>query len=120
VLRDLGEEICAAPRHGDVVQRAHLPHRVEAHRHQKAAPGIRDFLERHLHSRLVIAINFGPNSRSAAYEVAPADPRLHAFSLMSPMVMAMLFREVFGGVSANPPDLQALADQHAARRCAVC
>jgi hypothetical protein len=32
---------------------------------------------------------------------------------MSPMVMAMLFREVFGGVGANPPDLQALADQHA-------
>jgi hypothetical protein len=27
--------------------------------------------------------------------------------------MAMLFREVFGGISANPPDLQALADQHA-------
>ena len=27
--------------------------------------------------------------------------------------MAMLFGEVFGGVGANPPDLQALADQHA-------
>ena len=46
-------------------------------------------------------------------EVAPGDPRLHAFSLMGPMVMAMLFREVFGGTGANPPDLQALADQHA-------
>ena len=46
-------------------------------------------------------------------EVAPGDPRLHAFSLMGPMVMAMLFREVFGGAAANPPDLQALADQHA-------
>jgi hypothetical protein len=46
-------------------------------------------------------------------EVAPGDPRLHAFSLMGPMVMAMLFREVFGGVGAHPPDLQALADQHA-------
>jgi AcrR family transcriptional regulator len=46
-------------------------------------------------------------------EVAPGDPRLHAFSLMGPMVMAMLFREVFGGVAANPPDLQALSDQHA-------
>ena len=32
---------------------------------------------------------------------------------MGPMVMAMLFREVFGGVDANPPDLDALADQHA-------
>ena len=46
-------------------------------------------------------------------EVAPGDPRLHAFSLMGPMVMAMLFREVFAGVGANPPDLEALADQHA-------
>jgi hypothetical protein len=46
-------------------------------------------------------------------EAAPGDPRLYAFSLMGPMVMAMLFREVFGGVDANPPDLDALADQHA-------
>ncbi|HEY1887542.1 MAG TPA: hypothetical protein VGG86_16115 [Roseiarcus sp.] len=46
-------------------------------------------------------------------EVAPGDPRLHAFSLMGPMVMAMLFREVFGGVAANPPDLPALAELHA-------
>jgi hypothetical protein len=49
----------------------------------------------------------------ARCEVTPGDPRLHAFSLMGPMVMAMLFREVFGGIGANPPDLQALADQHA-------
>lgn len=48
---------------------------------------------------------FGPNTRWR--------PAIRAFSLMSPMVMAMLFREVFGGVGANPPDLQALADQHA-------
>ena len=46
-------------------------------------------------------------------EVAPGDPRLHAFSLMGPMVMAMLFREVFSGVAADPPDLQVLAAQHA-------
>ena len=46
-------------------------------------------------------------------EVAPGDPRHHAFSLMGPMAMAMLFREVFAGVGASPPDLRALADQHA-------
>jgi AcrR family transcriptional regulator len=46
-------------------------------------------------------------------EVATGDPRLHAFSLMGPMVMAMLFGEVFGRVAANPPDLPALANQHA-------
>jgi AcrR family transcriptional regulator len=49
----------------------------------------------------------------AGGEVAPGDPRLHAFSLMGPLVMAMLFREVFGGVGTNSPDLQALAGQHA-------
>ena len=50
-------------------------------------------------------------------EVAPGDPRLYAFSLMGPMVMAMLFREVFGGVNADAPDLQALAAQHARAAC---
>jgi AcrR family transcriptional regulator len=45
-------------------------------------------------------------------EVSPGDPRLHTFSLMGPMVMAMLFREVFGEVGANLPDLEALANQH--------
>jgi hypothetical protein len=32
---------------------------------------------------------------------------------MGPKVIAMLFREVFGGVGTDPPDLQALAGQHA-------
>jgi hypothetical protein len=43
----------------------------------------------------------------ASGEVAPGDPRLHAFSLMGPLVM------IFGDVAANPPDLPLLADQHA-------
>ena len=61
----------------------------------------------------VIGIVTGFIARAQARgEVAPGDPRLHAFSLMGPMVMAMLFGEVFGSVGANPPDLQALADQH--------
>jgi AcrR family transcriptional regulator len=62
----------------------------------------------------VIGIVTGMIARAQARgEVAPGDPRLYAFSLMGPMVMAMLFREVFGGVDANSPDLNALADQHA-------
>jgi AcrR family transcriptional regulator len=62
----------------------------------------------------VIGVVTGIIARAqASGEVAPGDPRLHAFSLMGPMVMAMLFREVFGGVNANSPDLQGLADQHA-------
>jgi AcrR family transcriptional regulator len=46
-------------------------------------------------------------------EIRPGDPRLHAFSLLGPMVMAMLFRDVFAGVSQHPPDLARLAAQHA-------
>src|SRR5499427_175444 len=62
----------------------------------------------------VIGVVTGIITRAQARgEVAPGDPRLHAFSLMGPMVMAMLFGEVFGGVGATPPDLPALANQHA-------
>ena len=46
-------------------------------------------------------------------EVAPGNPRLYAFSLAGPIVMAVLFREVFGVASADLPDLEALARQHA-------
>ena len=46
-------------------------------------------------------------------EVAPGDPRLHAFSLFGPLVMAALFGEVFGAIAIDPPDLQAVATQHA-------
>lgn len=46
-------------------------------------------------------------------EVAAGDPRLYAFSLAGPLVMAALYREVFGDVGGDPPDLAALADQHA-------
>jgi AcrR family transcriptional regulator len=46
-------------------------------------------------------------------EIAPGDPRLHAFSLAGPIVMAVLYREVFGDVGTDPPNLQALAAQHA-------
>ncbi len=46
-------------------------------------------------------------------EVAPGDPRLYAFSLAGPMIMGVLFREVFGEAGSQPPDLQVLAAQHA-------
>ncbi|MDB5446008.1 MAG: transcriptional regulator, TetR family [Phenylobacterium sp.] len=46
-------------------------------------------------------------------EVAPGDPRLYAFSLLGPVFMGALSREVFGPVGADVPDLQALAGQHA-------
>ncbi len=46
-------------------------------------------------------------------EVIPGDPRLYAFSIMGPMVMALLFREVFGEHETDSPDLYRLASQHA-------
>jgi hypothetical protein len=45
-------------------------------------------------------------------EVRPGDPRLYVFSLMGPMIMGALYREVFAEASAQPLDLEALAAQH--------
>jgi AcrR family transcriptional regulator len=46
-------------------------------------------------------------------EVRPGDPRLHAFTLMGPMLMGMLWRETLQPVGGAPIDLDALAKQHA-------
>jgi hypothetical protein len=46
-------------------------------------------------------------------EIQPGDPRLYAFSLAGPLLMGVLFREVFGVVGGASPDLTALASQHA-------
>ena len=46
-------------------------------------------------------------------EVAPGDPRLYAFSLLGPMVAAVLFGEVFAEAAPERPNLPDLAAQHA-------
>ena len=46
-------------------------------------------------------------------EVRPGDPRLHAFTLMGPMLMGVLYRETLQPVGGAPLDLDALARQHA-------
>ena len=46
-------------------------------------------------------------------EVRAGDPRLHAVSLVGPMVMGLLWREVFVPVGAAPIPLADLAAQHA-------
>lgn len=46
-------------------------------------------------------------------EVRPGDPRLHAFTLMGPMLMGVLYRETLQPVGAAPLDLEKLARQHA-------
>ena len=45
-------------------------------------------------------------------EVRAGDPRLHAFSLMGPMLMGLLWRETLQPVGGDPIDLGQLAQQH--------
>lgn len=46
-------------------------------------------------------------------EVRPGDPRFHAFTLMGPMLMGIIFREVLQPAGGAPVDIEALARQHA-------
>ncbi len=45
-------------------------------------------------------------------EVRAGDPRLFAFGLMGPMLLAMIWRETFEPIGAGTVDPVALADQH--------
>lgn len=46
-------------------------------------------------------------------EVRPGDPRLYAFSLLGPIVLSAIWREVIAPVGGEPIDVAALALQHA-------
>jgi len=46
-------------------------------------------------------------------EVREGDPRLHAFSLVGPMLMGVLWRETLQPAGGAPIDLEKLAKQHA-------
>lgn len=46
-------------------------------------------------------------------EIKAGDPRLHAFSIIGPMVAGALYQEVFGHSDGDWLDLNALAAQHA-------
>lgn len=46
-------------------------------------------------------------------EVRAGDPRVHAFSIMGPMLIGMLWRETFTPVGGATLDLPAIARQHA-------
>ena len=50
----------------------------------------------------------------ASGEITEGDPRLYAFSIMGPLLMATLFRDVFSQASDDLPDLARLAEQHSA------
>lgn len=45
-------------------------------------------------------------------EVRAGDPRTHAFSLVGPLLMGVLWREVLVPAGAAPIDLRAVAEQH--------
>ncbi|MCD7111809.1 TetR/AcrR family transcriptional regulator [Rhizobium sp. DKSPLA3] len=45
-------------------------------------------------------------------EIRAGDPKLYAMSIVAPMIMGLLFHEVFGSESDQAPDLDALAAQH--------
>jgi hypothetical protein len=62
----------------------------------------------------LLAVISGLIARAQARgEIRAVDARLAAFSLMGPLLMAVLFREVFAGASKALPDLDRLAAQHA-------
>ncbi len=46
-------------------------------------------------------------------EIRPGDPRFYAVSLVGPLVVGFLWREVFVPVGAEPIDIARLAEQHA-------
>lgn len=46
-------------------------------------------------------------------EVRPGDPRIHAFSLLAPMLIGVIWRETFTPVGGAAIDLAAVARQHA-------
>ena len=52
-------------------------------------------------------------SGSPAGEVRPGDPSVHAFSIMGPMLMGVLWRETFTPIGGAVLDLPAIARQHA-------
>lgn len=45
-------------------------------------------------------------------ELRPGDPRAYAISLVSPMLLGVIWRETFVPVGAEPLDIPALAQQH--------
>ena len=61
----------------------------------------------------VLALVTGAIERAQARgEVRAGDPRLHAFSILGPMLAGMLYRQIFAGIDETPPDLRALAALH--------
>ena len=73
-------------------------------------------LARIWHDRLVApalgAVTAAIVAGQARGEIRPGDPRLFAVSLISPLLVGVIFRETFAPLGAEPFDLPALAAQH--------
>ncbi len=66
----------------------------------------------------VVSVMMGAMSRAVAAaqargEVRPGDPQLYVFSLAGPVLLGVLWREVFEPTGVKPLDLKALLAQHA-------
>lgn len=64
-------------------------------------------------SKVLALITSAIERAQARGEIVAGDARLHAFSIIGPMLAATLYRQVFGDADSTPPDLHALARQHA-------
>jgi AcrR family transcriptional regulator len=64
-------------------------------------------------TRMLDAVGGAVAAAQARGEVRPGDPRLYVFSLAGPLLLGVLWREVFTPIGAEPIDLKALAAQHA-------
>jgi AcrR family transcriptional regulator len=79
----------------------------------RAFPDLAAIWHDELAARMLALITDLIAKAQARGEVRAGDPQLYAFSILGPMVMGVLFHEVFGGSRATAPDLDKLAAQHA-------
>ncbi|MFZ3005475.1 MAG: TetR/AcrR family transcriptional regulator [Phenylobacterium sp.] len=73
-------------------------------------------LARVWHDRLIFpaldALSAAIAAAQARGEIRPGDPRHYAVSLISPMLVGVIWRETFTPIGAEPFDLPALMEQH--------
>jgi AcrR family transcriptional regulator len=73
-------------------------------------------LARVWHDRLIVpalgALSAAITAAQARGEIRPGDPRLYAVSLISPLLVGVIWRETFTPIGAEPFDLPALMEQH--------
>ena len=73
-------------------------------------------LARIWHDRLIVpalgAMTAAIAAGQARGEIRPGDPRHYAISLISPLLVGVIWRETFTPIGAEPFDIPALAEQH--------